>query len=105
MPLTDAGLIHAARAGHKEAFAELIRRYQGLVYGLAYHRVGNFTDAEDMGTGALKERAFETMCRTLRTLGAEVKQVVLRLSGADQCQAAVLFHLRRRRIHCQYASE
>lgn len=48
MPLTDADLIHYASTGHKEAFAELIRRYQGLVYGLAYHRIGNFTDAEDI---------------------------------------------------------
>lgn len=45
---TDTELIARARAGEKDAFAVLIRRYQGLVYGLAYHRLGHFADAEDI---------------------------------------------------------
>ena len=135
MPLTDADLIHYASTGHKEAFAELIRRYQGfgLRSGVSPHRqfyrcgrhyagsdvrclvmgIGEQNAAEatitlwmhkadmdafahaplevDMSTGALKERAFDTLTRILRALGAEVKQVVLCLSGTDQCQAVVVF--------------
>ena len=36
-----------ARGGDKEAFARLVRRYQGMVYTLAYNVLGNHADAED----------------------------------------------------------
>src|SRR5687768_6908701 len=31
-----------------EAFAELVTRYQGVVYGIAYHHLQNFEDARDV---------------------------------------------------------
>ena len=55
MPLvqtTDAELVQAARTGDAEAFGHLVRRYQGLIYGLAYHHVGNFADAQDIAQEA-----------------------------------------------------
>jgi|GEM_PF-1439865 len=40
-------LILRTRSGCRHSFEELIRRHQNLVHGLAYHRLGNFEDAED----------------------------------------------------------
>ena len=48
MQATDAELVQLTRTGDMVAFGELIRRYQGLIYGVAYHQVGNFTDAQDI---------------------------------------------------------
>lgn len=40
--------VNRALAGDRESFAELVRRYQGGVQGLAYHLTGNFADAQDV---------------------------------------------------------
>ncbi|MBT3267538.1 hypothetical protein HN371_10315 [Candidatus Poribacteria bacterium] len=47
---TESARYHVSRAlaGDAESFAELVRRYQGGVHGLAYHLTGNFTDAQDI---------------------------------------------------------
>jgi RNA polymerase sigma-70 factor (ECF subfamily) len=45
---TDAKLVEPALAEDRDAFGDLVRRYQGLIYGLVYHRIGNFADAEDI---------------------------------------------------------
>ncbi|MDO8585707.1 MAG: DUF151 domain-containing protein [Armatimonadota bacterium] len=50
--VADAELVAAARAGDAAGFGELVRRYQGLIYGLAYHQVGNFADAQDIAQNA-----------------------------------------------------
>jgi len=49
----DAELVLAARAGDRQAFAELVRRYRDAVYAVAYHRVGDFAAAEDLTQDAL----------------------------------------------------
>lgn len=46
--LTDAALVGLAAAGGKEAFGELIKRYQDAVFGLAYSHTASFADAEDI---------------------------------------------------------
>lgn len=46
--LTDAALVALAAAGGKEAFGELIKRYQDAVFGLAYSHTASFADAEDI---------------------------------------------------------
>jgi RNA polymerase sigma-70 factor (ECF subfamily) len=61
MRATDAELVQLTLTGDKAAFGELVRRYQGLVYGLAYHRIGNFADAQDI--------AQEVFVRAFRRLG------------------------------------
>jgi len=48
MQATDVDLVERALAGDKDAFGDLVRKHQGLVYGLAYHRVEDFADAQDI---------------------------------------------------------
>ena len=44
----DAQLVNRTRAGDQQAYKELVSRYQGHVYGLAYSIVGNWADAQDI---------------------------------------------------------
>jgi RNA polymerase sigma-70 factor (ECF subfamily) len=46
--LSDAELIRETRAGQPEAYGELVTRYQGHVYGLAYSMVGRWEEAQDI---------------------------------------------------------
>lgn len=46
--LKDDALVIAARAGRKEAFDELVNRYFGLVYAVAFARIGERDKAEDL---------------------------------------------------------
>ena len=48
MQLTDEELVQQALANSMEAFESLVERYQSVVYGLAYHQLGNFADAQDI---------------------------------------------------------
>lgn len=44
----DRTLARLAGQGDQDAFAHLVERYTGLVYSLAFQRVGNHHDAEDI---------------------------------------------------------
>jgi RNA polymerase sigma-70 factor (ECF subfamily) len=44
----DAELVHLARAGSRDAYGELISRYQRSIWGLAYLLIGDRFEAEDM---------------------------------------------------------
>jgi RNA polymerase sigma-70 factor, ECF subfamily len=57
----DAALIAAALGGQKQAFADLVRKYQRRVYGTALHITGNHGDADDV--------AQETFVKAYRHLG------------------------------------
>ena len=52
MEANDEELVNLCLSGDKNAFGELVMRYQGVVYGLAYHLVGNFEDAKDLAQEA-----------------------------------------------------
>lgn len=52
MEANDEELVNLCLSGDKNAFGELVTRYQGVVYGLAYHLVGNFEDARDLAQEA-----------------------------------------------------
>jgi RNA polymerase sigma factor (sigma-70 family) len=52
MALSDRELVELSAAGEKEAFAQLIERYQTLVCSVAYATTGNFTYSEDVGQEA-----------------------------------------------------
>jgi len=46
--LTDEILVKNALSGDKDAFGKLVEKYSSAVYGLAYHLVGSFFDAQDL---------------------------------------------------------
>ncbi len=46
--LDDASLVRRAQGGDRSAFAALVERHYGLVYGCAYRRAGNRADGEDI---------------------------------------------------------
>lgn len=46
--IDDTDLIKRASQGEHEAFEYLVRKYQDAVYGLAFHLIGNFADAQDI---------------------------------------------------------
>lgn len=48
MELTDGELVERTRGGDTDAYAGLVARYQGHVYGLAYSFVGNWEEAQDI---------------------------------------------------------
>src|SRR5438128_593700 len=52
---TDANLVTRTLAGDVSAFEVLVRRYRGLAFGLAYHQLGRFEDAEDAAQEAMVE--------------------------------------------------
>src|SRR3954468_9311865 len=72
---TDAELIHRIReSGDTSAFGQLVKRYQGHVYGLAYSLLRDWAEAQDLtqetfvrayvNLGALRERdCFPTWLR------------------------------------------
>jgi RNA polymerase sigma-70 factor (ECF subfamily) len=48
MKFTDKELVERTLSGDKNAFETLVVKYQDIVYGLAFHKLGNFADAEDV---------------------------------------------------------
>lgn len=52
MDYTDEVLIKQTLLGDRESFHSLVRKYQGMVCGLAYHKVGNFEDAQELAQEA-----------------------------------------------------
>ena len=46
--MTDAFLVKKSIAGDMNAFSEIVDRYRSAVYGLCYHKMGNFEDAEEL---------------------------------------------------------
>lgn len=47
MEIPDSELVAQTLNGNIQAFGQLVRKYQGAVYGLAYLYVRNFHDAQD----------------------------------------------------------
>ena len=48
LPASDSELVRAAQRSDDAAFHELVDRYAGLLFGLAFSLVGNAADAEDV---------------------------------------------------------
>lgn len=48
MPTPDEVLVDRSKNGDLDAFEELVRRYEGKVYGMAYRFMGNHADAGDL---------------------------------------------------------
>lgn len=62
MDIDDATLVERCRQGDDLAWEALVRRWQGRVYGLAWHYLGNAEDARDA--------AQEAFVRVYRQLGS-----------------------------------
>lgn len=62
IPLEEAQLVAAAKAGDSDAFAELVKATQVDVYTLAYRLTGNEEDARDVAQEAFL-RAFKSLKR------------------------------------------
>src|SRR5437764_10406658 len=45
---SDAELVAASRAGNREAFGQIVRRYAGLISGLIYSACGDLAASEDV---------------------------------------------------------
>ncbi len=61
LPGDDEQLIDQANRGSQQAFSQLVRRYEGMVYSLCYRMMGNAAEAEDL--------AQEAFLRLYRSLG------------------------------------
>ncbi|MEO8082940.1 MAG: RNA polymerase sigma factor [Ardenticatenales bacterium] len=72
----DAALVQRAKAGDRDAFVSLYRRYVDELFGYAYHQLGDVQDAEDVtsetflrlvtGLGGFDQRAsFRTWLYTI----------------------------------------
>lgn len=59
----DETLVEQTLSGDEDAFSMLVRKYQGMVCGLAYHKIGNFEDAHE-----LAQEAFINAYRDLHRL-------------------------------------
>lgn len=77
MEPSDADLCERARAGNREAFDALLRRYLRAAYAVALAGVGNPADAEDVAQDAfvLAIRKIEK-CRHPERFGAWLLQIV-----------------------------
>jgi RNA polymerase sigma-70 factor (ECF subfamily) len=60
MERTDRELVKQCLAGSKQAFEELVDRYQRVVFNVAYRMVNDFDDAEDI-TQSVFIKGFERM--------------------------------------------
>lgn len=63
MAKDDRYLVEQTLAGSKDAFAELVKKHEGAVYGFAVHLVGRYGEAEDCA-----QEAFLQAYRSLRSL-------------------------------------
>ncbi len=63
MRTEDGYIIHKCLNGDKAAFGLLVDKYKASIYALAYTKLGNFHDAEDV-----TQEAFTKAYQKLRTL-------------------------------------
>src|SRR5262245_12044991 len=51
-PRSDAELVLGARAGGRQAFAELVDRYKALAFGIAYGLTGSLSESDEIAQEA-----------------------------------------------------
>ncbi len=62
MRSSDDAIVKRCLEGDVNAFSLLVERYQNAVYGLCYHMIGNFADAQDLAQESFI-KAYMTMSR------------------------------------------
>jgi len=81
----DVELVSQTLTGNQDAFGKLVRRYQGLVFGLAYHRVKNAQDAEDIAQDAFLSAYINLkQLRKPEKFGSWLRQIATNLCRAYQ---------------------
>lgn len=87
----DAALVTRCLTGDERAFAELLRRYRGRVYGLALRMVQNGEDARDIAQEAFV-KAFQSLASfdCSKPFGAWISKIT-----ANLC----IDHYRRKRLN------
>src|SRR5215475_13451648 len=65
---TDAELVARSLAGDRDAFSRIVSRYQTLICSLAYSRIGNLGQSEDVA-----QETFITAWKHLRLLREPAK--------------------------------
>ena len=88
MDIDDATLVERCRQGDDLAWEALVRRWQGRVYGLAWHYLGNTEDARDAA-----QEAFVRVYRQLGSFDGDCFQAWLLRITRNLC----LDQLRRRK--------
>jgi len=63
VPQNDADLVAASLSGNRDAFGQIVARYQSLVCSLAYSATGSLSQSED-----LAQDTFVTAWKRLRDL-------------------------------------
>ena len=79
--LTTAELVIAARAGDREAFGELVERFQGAIYATVLRRLGDHADAQEVCQDVFV-KALEKLyqLQTPEAFGGWLKQIAVRMS-------------------------
>jgi len=97
MEIPDEKLIEQTLSSGTNAFGTLVRKYQGAVYGLAFHITGSFSDAEDLAQESFI-KAFEKLptlrdrnkfASWIRTITTNVCNDWLRRQSAPKCENVV----------------
>ena len=80
MEIPDSELVAQTLNGNIQAFGQLVRKYQGAVYGLAYLYVRNFHDAQDLAQEAFL-KAYEnlTQLRNYERFASWLRQITVNL--------------------------
>jgi len=82
MKQNDAELVRRTRQGDRAAFGELGGRYRQMVYGLCYHQVGQFEDAQDLAQEAFVAAYLDLpQLRDPARFAPWLRQVTVRVCG------------------------
>ena len=95
----EQGWIERSLQGDHEAFEALVRRYQRMIYSLAYRMTGSAADAEDM-----TQETFIRAHQQLSSFRAEAKfSSWLYRIAVNHCLNWRQWEIRRGQIHTQWA--
>ena len=102
-PATELDLVRRSREGDRDSFARLVDLYGGSVLALAYGRVGNYADSQDIAQDAFV-LAFENLdqLRKPQKFGAWLKSITANLCRRWRRSQAYQSRLREdSRIVCE----
>ena len=84
--LANEMLLEKCRIGDQDAIHTLLRRYEGLIHGLAYRLTGNYDDAGDVAAEAyMRLCSMLGTCRSAAALPAWISRVVSN-AFCDMCR-------------------